>query len=214
VSTDRQDLSPDAQRQAIESWARTNGITVVDWYFDQGVSGGSDIEDRPKLIAALADLKAHKAGVLVVAKRDRLARDTLVAQLIERAAARVGAEVVSADGIGNGDDPAAEMLRRIVDAVSAYERQVIRSRVKAALAIKKRRGERVGSIPYGWKLDTDGIHLVPVEREQVVIELAGQLRRRGATYRAIAAELDSLGHVSRASKTFDPQQVRRMLRAA
>jgi len=75
ASTDDQHLSPDAQRAAVVAWAAREGVTVVSWHVDQGVSGAADLADRPALAAALGALCAHGAGLLVVAKRDRLARD-------------------------------------------------------------------------------------------------------------------------------------------
>lgn len=75
VSTTDQHLGPEAQRKSIETWAAANGVQVVAWHADPGVSGGSDLDDRPGLVAALAELRLVGAGVLVVAKRDRLARD-------------------------------------------------------------------------------------------------------------------------------------------
>ncbi len=68
VSTDHQDLGPEAQRHAIEAWAAANGIEIISWHLDKGVSGGSEMEDRPELIAAIGDIKVHGAGVLLVAK--------------------------------------------------------------------------------------------------------------------------------------------------
>jgi hypothetical protein len=44
--------------------------------------------------------------VLVVARRDRVARDVVLAAEIERAAAQTDARLVSATGEGNGDSPA------------------------------------------------------------------------------------------------------------
>src|SRR5689334_12352699 len=95
VSTDEQRLGPEAQRAAIDAWAAREGVAVVAWHVDAGVSGGSDLADRPSLIAALGALRAHRAGVLVIAKRDRLARDVAVAATIERAAKACGAKVMS-----------------------------------------------------------------------------------------------------------------------
>ena len=211
VSTSRQDLGPEAQRQAITSWAGRHGVQMIAWHEDRGVSGGSDIGQRPELIGALASAKEHRAGVVVVARRDRLARDTLVAQLIERAVQEVGATIVSADGVANGEDPASQMVRSILDAVAAYEREVIRARIRAALRVKSSRHERVGSVPFGWQLCEDGRHIEPIEHEQVVIEAAKELRDAGATFRAVANELAARGHVSRTGRVFDPQQVRRMV---
>src|SRR6185437_2063571 len=105
-STVDQQLGPEAQRRAIGAWAETNGVEVVAWHADQGISGGSDLDERPGLVAALADLRLLGAGVLVVAKRDRIARDVYVAATIERAVDHGGARVVCADGIGNGETPA------------------------------------------------------------------------------------------------------------
>jgi DNA invertase Pin-like site-specific DNA recombinase len=214
VSTDRQDLGPEAQRASIAAWATANGVRIVAWFLDKGISGASELEDRPELIAAIAALKAHEAGVFLVAKRDRLARDTLIAQLIEKAVNKVGGSVVSADGLGNGDDPASKMLRSILDAVAEYERAVIRARVKAALKVKAERAERVGAVPFGYRLHEDRVHIVPVADEQGVIGLARDLRAEGFTYRDIAEALEGLGHLSRTGKLFHPQQVCRMLQAA
>jgi DNA invertase Pin-like site-specific DNA recombinase len=83
-STDRQDLSPDAQRDAIDRWARNAGVEVAAWHEDRGISGGAPLEDRPGLSAAVSDLQDLGAALLVVARRDRLARDVLTAALVER----------------------------------------------------------------------------------------------------------------------------------
>ena len=146
-STSRQDLSPVAQRAAIEDWARRKGASIAAWYEDIGVSGGTELEKRPGLLAATEALRTESAEVLVVAKRDRLARDVLVSALVERLCERQGARIFSADGAGNGEGPEAQLMRTMIDAFAAYERALIRARTKAALAAKKARGERVGGIP-------------------------------------------------------------------
>ena len=152
VSTDDQRLGPEAQRAAIEAWSAREGVTVVAWHTDHGVSGAAPIEARSGLLAALSALREHGAGLLLVAKRDRVARDVGVAIAVERAASTAGAVLVSVDGTGNGDSPADAFMRTIVSGAAAYERDLIRARTKAALAVKAGRGERVGSIPYGFTL--------------------------------------------------------------
>ncbi len=74
--------------------------------------------------------------MLLVAKRDRLARDVVVAAMVDRLAERHGARVLAADGTGNGDGPEAMLMRGIVDVFAQYERALIRARTKAALAVK------------------------------------------------------------------------------
>jgi DNA invertase Pin-like site-specific DNA recombinase len=202
VSTADQNLGPDAQRRAIEVWARTNGIQVVAWHADQGISGSSDLDDRPGLVAALAELRLLGAGVLVVAKRDRLARDVYVAAICERAVDLGGARVVCADGVGNGETPADAFMRTILDAAAAYERALIRGRTVAALAVKRGRGERVGSVPYGFQLADDRKTLHPSPTEQQSLVALRAMRVAGLSYRQIRAEATRRGILSRKGRPF------------
>ncbi len=212
ASTDDQRLSPEAQRAAVESWARTAGVTVAAWHVDAGVSGAADLADRPALGAALVALREHSAGLLVVAKRDRLARDCYVAAAIDRAVAAGGARVVSADGTGNGDTPADQFMRSVLDAAAQYERGLIRSRTKAALAAKRARGERTGTVPYGFTADAAG-RLVECAAELAVIAQVRALRAAGLSQRGIVAELARAGVVGRTGRALALLQVQHILAA-
>jgi DNA invertase Pin-like site-specific DNA recombinase len=133
-----------AQEDACQRWATRGGAGLAGEYRDEGVSGTAPLEARQGLLAALGKLKA--GDVLLVAKRDRLARDPIVLAMIEAAVARRKARIVSAAGEGTeGDGPSDVLMRRIVDAFAEYERLVIRARTKAALVAKKARRERTGS---------------------------------------------------------------------
>lgn len=190
VSTDEQHLGPQAQRDALERWCQAHGAELVTVCEDLGVSGAAELEKRPGLLAALDALAAHGAGALLVAKRDRLARDTMLAAMIERLAERAGARVLSADGTGNEQSPEGALLRAMVDAFAAYERALIRSRTKAALAVKRSRGERVGMLPYGFELGADGRHLAENPTEQRALARIRELRAAGLSLRAITARLN------------------------
>jgi DNA invertase Pin-like site-specific DNA recombinase len=196
VSTEDQRLGPEAQRAQIEAWAARAQITIGAWHTDQGVSGGADLDNRPGLIAALGELRAIGAGVLVVAKRDRLARDVGVAAAIERATEASGARVQSADGTGNGAEASDAFIRTIIDAAAAYERALIRARTKAALAAKKARGERAGNCPFGFRPGVGGA-LKRDPGEQAALATARQLRGEGRSLRAITRELAARGIVGR-----------------
>lgn len=214
VSTDEQRLGPEAQRSAIEVWAAREGVEVVAWHVDAGVSGATAIEARPALCSALAALREHGAGVLVVAKRDRVARDVVIAATIERSAEKAGARLVSADGTANGDTPADAFMRTILDAAAAYERGLIRARTKAALAAKRAKGERTGEAPYGFRVAADGVRLEEDPAEQGVIGVVAELRAAGVSQRAIVRELASRGVVSRGGRPLGLSQVQRIIARA
>lgn len=195
------------------AWAERTGTTIVAWHTDTGISGAAELSKRPALLASLADLPAHGAAVLVVAKRDRLARDVMAAAMVERMTADVGARVVSAAGEGTeGDDPTAVLMRRMVDAFAEYERAVIAARTRAALSVKRARGECVGEAPYGWQADDQG-RLVPDALEQAVITRVCALRASGLSIRAIAAALASEGVSTRSGGTPNVRSVSVVLAA-
>lgn len=85
-------------------------------------------------------------------------------------------------------------------------------KTRDALGAKKLRGERVGQIPYGYKLGPDGVHLEEDPEEQAVIAAVRLLHRTGFSHRGIVRELAARGVVSRSGKPLGLTQVQRFLR--
>jgi DNA invertase Pin-like site-specific DNA recombinase len=220
-----QKLTPQAQRHSIEVWAAREGVEVVSWHEDLDVCSVEELSGRPALTAAFEDIKLFGAGILVVAKRDRIARKPALTNAFEALAAAQGAVIISATGEGNGDTPADEFMRGIIDVAAQYERSVLRARTKAALAVKRARFERVGRVRYGFSLAEDGVHLIPSAAEQATIARAKELaagakplvavklgrRTSSLSFRAIATKLAAEGYVGRTGRPFEATQVSRML---
>ncbi len=206
-------LGLSAQRDAIESAAKREGLTVADWFSDEGVSGGSTIDKRPGLVLAIDALS--RGDVLFVAKRDRLARDTLLACWLETDIAKRGARIVSAAGEGSDDDgPTSVLMRRIIDAFAEYERLMIRARIRAAMQVKRQRGERMGRwVQYGYR-PGDGKRLEPVRHEQEAIALMLELRSTGMPLTKIGEELESRGFVARIGTRLSAKVIRSVIRRA
>ncbi len=103
VSTDEQvysGLGLEAQRRAIEGQASRLNANIDSWYSDEGVSGAADLSKRLGLAQAISALR--KGNILLVARRDRLSRDSLLACWIEKEITRRGARIISAAGEGGG----------------------------------------------------------------------------------------------------------------
>jgi DNA invertase Pin-like site-specific DNA recombinase len=162
---------------------------------------------------ALQELEALGAGLLVVAKWDRLGRDVYLCATIERLVERLGAQIQSADGAGNGSGPEQMLMRRMLQAFAEYERALIRSRTRAALRAKRARMERAGGIPLGCHLAEDGRSLETNLLEELAVSLAKRLHDQGKSLREIAAELKQQGFKPRGQR-WHPQTVARMIAAA
>ena len=86
-----------------------------------------------------------------------------------------------------------------------------RKLTKDALEAKKARRERVGQIPYGYRLASDGVHLEAVPEVQALIAVARRFHGAGLSLRAISHEWATRGFFSRTKKPFLAEQIRRML---
>lgn len=196
-----------AQRAAIEAYAAKAGLTITSWNEDAGISGAAAIEDRPGLMAAIGELR--RGSVLLIAKRDRIARDTFLALVVEKAAAKRGATIATADGVANGDTPADQFMRSILDATAQFERSMIRQRTRTAMAAKRRAGERTGEVPFGWDL-VDG-RLVENAAEQIVIRCILDCRANGVSLRQIAAILNGRAIATKKGRRWYGETVRSIL---
>lgn len=206
TSTSDQTLGLDAQRVRCVDYAERSGLEIRAWFSEQE-SGTLPVESRPELLAALAALEGLRAGVLLVARRDRLARDAVIAGIIERHVSRVGARVVSAAGEGSDDPgPSGVFLRQVIDATSQFEGASTRLRTRAALAARRAKGLRVGTIPYGCTADELG-RLTPHEGEQRTLARVRELVSIGHTIDEATAVLRREGYRARSGRPFSRSRV-------
>jgi site-specific DNA recombinase len=98
--------------------------------------------------------------------------------------------------------------------VSQWEREAIGERTKDAMRHKRANGERVGTVPFGFRLSGDGVHLEENPHEQSILVRARELREAGNTVRQIAAELNRQGFATRRGTSWRFQYVAEALRAA
>lgn len=199
VSTDEQAISRnglEAQRQTIDDQATRRSWTV-DHFSDEGVSGKAI---GPKLAETLQLLASGQGDGLVVAKLDRLSRSIVnAANIIESAQAQGWSLVILDLGVDLTTAAGRMMAMNLVN-FAQYERELISERTKAALAAKKRRGERIGR---------PRVALASVVRRIV------QDRDAGLTYDAIAFALTAANVLTPLGKpTWQPSTVRRIYTSA
>jgi DNA invertase Pin-like site-specific DNA recombinase len=144
TSTDEQATSHVAQHNACTAYALRKGYQVVASY-EEEVSGAAPLSDRPTLQAAIQALRPDM--VLIVAVLDRLTREPRVYDDIDDACISRIADIETADGNDNSRTPDAEMMRTIKLAFARRERLMIGQRTKAALAVLKAQGVRLGRPP-------------------------------------------------------------------
>ena len=97
-----------------------------------------------------------------------------------------------ADLGGNAIDTtsaAGRFMLVVLAGAAEMERNLTRERTRAAMAVKRANGQRIGSVPYGYDLGDDGATLVANETEHAVIREIREMRADGRPLKGIAREL-------------------------
>ncbi len=188
----------DAQRSDCLAFAKREGLRVVE-RFEGDERSTVALEDRRAGAAALDAMVQHGAGVLLLARRDRLARDPMIAGLAKRTVAMMGGRILYATE-GNGDDDSSLFMDDIGHAAAAHERRMIVARLRRGREEKRQRNVRayVGGRPmFGYRANphTHELEIDP-EAAAVVRDIFARVRR-GQSVRKIAAALDEQGACGR-----------------
>ncbi len=181
--------SCEVQRDYCEKYAAAHGMEVAACFDDPDVSGADEFRER--LWQAIEAVP--KGGVLLVYKRDRLARNVYLSEQINRAVMKRGASIEAVTGDVQGDSDEAVMIRQILSVIAEYERKMIAARTRHAMRFHQSQGRRMGAeCPYGWQPDpADGKRMVPCQRERDVIDEIRARRADGMPYHAIMTWLNA-----------------------
>jgi hypothetical protein len=79
---------------------------------------------------------------------------------------------------------------------------------------KRANGERVGTVPFGYCIAADSLHLEADPAEQAVLSRIRELKAAGRTTRQIAGDLNRQGCTTRRGTAWRFQYVAEALRAA
>ena len=189
VSTEGQateGVSLEAQLSKLNAWAALHDAEIVGTFNDAGISGMD--EGRPGLAAAMQAATEHQAA-LVVYSLSRLSRSTSHCIKLADQLNKAGANLVSLSEQLDTTSAAGRMVFKMLAVLAEFERDQLAERTRAAMQHKKSKGERVGTVPFGYTLAADGITLEPNAAQLEAVELIRKLRQTGLSLQQIADEL-------------------------
>ena len=148
VSTTAQ--TTDSQKSDLLTFCERRSFEVFGVYEDIGISGAT--EKRPSLDKLMDDARKGKFDVVLVWRFDRFARSVKHLLLALEEFSEIGVDFVSYQESIDTTTPLGKALFTICSAVSALERDIIKSRVRAGLANALSKGRVLGrprKIDYG-----------------------------------------------------------------
>lgn len=213
VSTGKQadsGLSLESQNQKIRAMATVHDAEIVDVLVDAAESAAT--LDRPQVRELLRRVRAREVDAVYVAKLDRLTRSVRDLDELLSIFRKAGVALVSVSESLDTSTAAGRMVVNMLGVVSQWEREAIAERTRDALRAKQHRGERAGTIPYGWRLSADGKTLEQHPDEERLIRFAAEHRfELGCTWHDVAAALNRAGYRNRAGKPWTLHGVRSAL---
>ena len=212
VSTQKQGqsgLGEEAQRAAVAAYLNGGEWTLLREFVE--IESGKK-NDRPQLAEALA-LCRRTGAVLVVAKLDRLARDTLFLLTVQRDSGDAGVVFCDLPTVPPG--PMGKFFITQMAAVAELEAGLISQRTKAALAEAKKGGTKLGGYRGGPVVNhVAGTAAIRAKADAAAAEagpVARALRDSGMSLAAVAAALTQQLYRTPRNSAWTPAAVSNLL---
>lgn len=185
-------------------------LTLSRIYKDAGLSG-STIENRPALLELLEDARKGLFSVVIVAKLDRIARDTFYTLWIEKELKKYGVELYSIAEPYRWDDPVQKIFLQIISSFAEYEKNRIVERLYSGRRKKLESGKYAGGRPaYGYKAKEG--RLIVNSKEAETIKEIRRLRMGRHSFKGIADKLNLAGIKPRRGVKFHASTIRYILK--
>jgi len=216
VSTDRQENGRDGQLARLVEAASRDGASLDEVYFDEDVSGSTPFSSRPRG-KVLWD-RLQRGDCVYITKVDRGFRSMSDAAFTLEKWKQIGIRFRIVDLGVDLSTPAGEMFFHLLAAFATFERQMIASRTREAIANStKRNGIHKNARPFGWMQcpTATGHTLVPHEREREIALKALEMRKSGMGWQKAAVSMWRQGYRRiKSGGHYDSRDLARMVAAA
>lgn len=233
VSTDKQAMSPEVQKNKIVEAAKANGRNVDGWFtdapsknpdgtFNDAQSGKVPIAERKAGRELCARLK--QGDLVVVATVDRGFRKLSDMVVMLDRWERLGVNLILCDFpmLTDLSNPFQKAFIQIIGVFAEVERKLIAQRTREALALRKRKGHAVSKYAgygFSWekRWDREQSKYVKVkvsnEDERSAMKLIVKWKLDGHGWDAITEHLTDQGVLTKEGKPWSVMRVRRAFRA-
>ena len=181
------------QKKAITDYCQKNDIHLLDIFSDEGISGAEDIEKRSGLADCFSAIRKSKLEVhyVIVQKLDRFARDTILLGYLEFELKKCRCELLAVDQKFN-NDPAGKLMKDIISAFAAFEKNMINIRTMSGKKNKiEKRLFTGGKVPLGYKvINSDYVQID--EKTAPIVKCIFLLRSKKLSYRKIAKYVENV----------------------
>ena len=211
-TSNQKEDSLEVQLSACMKWCEEHSLPVLDVFPDAAISGMK--ETRPQYERMMGLLKAGGADTVVVYDQSRLFRNISAWFSFRDQMDRMGIRVVSVtQPLIGGDlrDPATFMSEGTMAIFNHMWALQTRQKVIEKMRFMANNRLHTGGVPpLGYRVEDN--RLVICEEEAAIVRLIFSRYASGVSYRQIIAELNELGHRTKAGKPFGTNSLHDLLR--
>jgi DNA invertase Pin-like site-specific DNA recombinase len=207
------------QRAAIDAYAKRAGFDVVAEFYDAAVSGADAIDARPGFSAMLRQIASNGARTIIVETANRFARDLVVQETGYRMLLDKGITMIAADSPSAflDDGPTTTFVRQVLGAVAELDKAMTVAKLRGARErVRRRDGKcegRKSRVERARGAGGEAAAKMIIE----AIATAKRLRRASPktgerrSFRQIAGELQSLGHLNERGQPYNAASIKAMV---
>lgn len=197
------------QEEKIRAYALAHDHEIAR-IFNDAAESAKDL-NRPAIQELLQEIEKGRVSHVIIYKLDRIIRNVenlgFLLRTFEKQGVTLSAVVESLDT----STASGRMVVNLLGMIAQWERETIAERTKAALDVKRRRGDKLGGkAPYGYRVRQG--KLLPAPKEQGVLQGILKARRGGRGYQDISEALNEQGVKPRKGKKWYASTIRSICR--
>lgn len=217
VSTSTQMLKGqglDEQELSVEKYCTENGICIVQWFEDKGISGTD--ESREGICDALEYMKEHSIKTIVVRDIGRLWRDIYNQAYVMKSLEDMGADFISVEEKGINlqaleNDPTQYLVTTIMQGIANFQRMEIKRKLAHGRHTKANKGMKAcGVAPYGYQWLDANITVYEAQAE-VVKQIYSMYLSKNMSLQNIADFLNNHGIFNAKGNVWNKQSIKNIL---
>lgn len=203
------------QTDAINDYAKKNGITISRIFTDAGISGTK--ETRPALDELLLET-ITEGDVIIVHNTSRLWRSIFAQATVMKAIMDVKADIISIDEPTFNvykymTDPDNFMISSMMGMLDQWERMTITRKLARGRTTKANKGDKpAGVCPFGYRYSADKKSVEIAPDEAAIVKQMFTEGQKGQSLSRIAATMNAQGYTSRRGKKWTAGNVQAILR--
>ena len=209
------------QRNEIDRYAEKNGLTIADYFADEGVSGAAKdtaeddeaVSKRAALLEMLATI--NEGDSVIVLNTSRLWRSDITKVLIRRELKKRKAKIISIEQPQfdlYATNPNDRLIAGMLELLDEWDRASIALKLARGRATKAKGGDKpAGVCPYGYEYAEDKKSVIVNQAEAQLVRFMFTEGQKGRSLAEITDALNGKGYLTRRGNAWTRGSVRAIL---